>query len=172
MSIKDVGRQLLGTLAPLVGTAIGGPFGGVAGKMLADALGVPPNKLSGVLENPSPEQVEQIKKAELEFAKFMEEAGIKREELAAKDRQSARDMAISTSLRPQITLALIYTGGYFGVMLGLMTNSLVIPEGNEQLMAGLIGVLTAGQVKVLDFFLGSSAGSKMKFSNPAIYRGD
>ena len=33
-------KSVVGTVAPLLGTALGGPFGGVAGKMIQDALGV------------------------------------------------------------------------------------------------------------------------------------
>jgi len=172
MDIKKAGKQLLSTLAPLVGTALGGPFGGIAGKTLANSLGVAEVDVASILQSPNPEQVTKIKEAEHEFEKFMREADIQEQELSARDRDSARNMALKTSLRPQMALSLVYTGGYFLVLFGLMAEWITIPAGNEQLMAGLIGVLTAGQVKVLDFFLGSSAGSKAKFSHPANYKGE
>jgi hypothetical protein len=36
---KDLGLKVIGLGAPVLGTALGGPFGAVAGKLLADVLG-------------------------------------------------------------------------------------------------------------------------------------
>ena len=39
MDWSDLGRQVIGMGAPLLGTALGGPLGGIAGDILAKALG-------------------------------------------------------------------------------------------------------------------------------------
>lgn len=39
MDWSDLGKQVIGLGAPLVGTALGGPLGGAAGQMLANVLG-------------------------------------------------------------------------------------------------------------------------------------
>jgi hypothetical protein len=39
MDWNDLGKQVIGLGAPMLGAALGGPLGGAAGKILADALG-------------------------------------------------------------------------------------------------------------------------------------
>ena len=41
MDWGDLAKQVIGLGAPLLGTALGGPLGGAAGKILAEALGAP-----------------------------------------------------------------------------------------------------------------------------------
>jgi hypothetical protein len=41
MDWSDLVKQVVGLGAPMLGQALGGPFGGAAGKILADALGAP-----------------------------------------------------------------------------------------------------------------------------------
>lgn len=162
MHLGKIAKQLLGAAAPLLGTAFGGPFGTIAGSMVSKALGVSADKIEEIIANPTAEQLVQLRTAEQDFKKFMAESGIKRSQLAQKDRESARQLAINTTLAPQITLGVIFVLGYFALVMGLLIGVLTLPENSRDLVAGLIGVLTAGVIKVLDFFLGSSAGSKMK----------
>jgi len=42
MNWNDLSKTVIGLGAPILGTALGGPLGGVAGKLLADALGASP----------------------------------------------------------------------------------------------------------------------------------
>jgi hypothetical protein len=42
MDWKDIAEKVIGLGAPVLGEALGGPFGGAAGKILADALGADP----------------------------------------------------------------------------------------------------------------------------------
>jgi len=158
---KDVTKQLLGSLAPMIGTAVGGPFGGIAGQMLSKALGVPESKVDATMKNMTPQQVVKVKNADLEFKKFMEESGIKREELNFKDRDSARKMASELGANPQKILATLYTSAYFLILFGLFSGALVLPA-DSPILTGLVLVLTTGQAQVLNFFFGSSSGSKEK----------
>ena len=68
-------KSLIGAVAPTIGTAIGGPMGNAAMSMLADKLGVPNNKsaVEKAVAQASPEQLAEIKKAELAFEKQMKE---------------------------------------------------------------------------------------------------
>ena len=60
-------KGLVGTLAPTLGTALGGPVGGAAAGMLAEVLGCDPTpqKIERALQQATPEQLAEIKKAEI-----------------------------------------------------------------------------------------------------------
>jgi len=72
---NDLAKTVIGLGAPLIGTALGGPLGGAAGKLLADALGASEPTPSAVQEaltgsgaDPGA-ALEALQKAEAEWAK-------------------------------------------------------------------------------------------------------
>jgi F0F1-type ATP synthase assembly protein I len=164
MNLKKSAKKLIAELAPTIGMALtgGNPLGGMAGKFVADALGVDPTKLEETILAGDPGAMLKVKEAEQAFTAEMERLGLDVEKLHQQDRASARELAQATSLVPQIVLSVIFVVGYFGIVIGLLTQTFTIPEDAGTLISALIGVLTAGVIKVLDFFLGSSAGSKLK----------
>ena len=162
MNLGKAAKKLLSSLAPTVGLALGGPVGAMTGKVLAAALDVPANQVNELLEANDPETAIKLMELENNFELEMGRLGIDMEKVHANDRASARTMADKHGLLPQIILSVVFTIGYFAVVVGLMTKVLVIPSESGTLISALIGVLTAGVLKVLDFFLGSSAGSKRK----------
>ncbi len=52
-------KGILGAVAPTIGTALGGPMGGMAAKMVAEALGVDndPKKIEKAIQAATPEQL-------------------------------------------------------------------------------------------------------------------
>ena len=89
----DVIKGILGEIAPTIGTALGGPVGGAAASMLADVLGCDPTpqKIEKALAQATPEQLAEIKKAELDFEVRMKELEVDVFALETKDTQHARD---------------------------------------------------------------------------------
>jgi len=157
--------DFLKSLAPLLGTALGGPFGGLAASFLADKLGVESKTVDAVTKaltagQMSPDQVVQIKLAEIEFQKFTEANGITLEQLSVQNTQGARDMQIATKSWVPAALAIIITVGYLGILLGMMTGDLKVSDNQALLI--LIGALATGFGTVLNFFLGSSHSSQSK----------
>ena len=77
MKLDDL-KGLVGNLAPTLGAALGGPVGGAAAQMLADVLGCDPTpqKLNKALSQATPEQLAEIKKAELDFEARMKELDV------------------------------------------------------------------------------------------------
>jgi len=88
----DKVKGLVGSLAPTLGAALGGPVGGAAASMLADVLGCDPSpaKIQRALAQATPEQLAEIKKAELSFEARMKELEVDVFELETKDIQDAR----------------------------------------------------------------------------------
>jgi len=155
-------KETLATVAPTIATALGGPLAGMAAKMAASALGVEPDKVEALVTTGDPEVMLKLKQAEQSFLVEMEKLDIERDRLVVGDIQDARGLA-KLDMTPHMVLSAIYTLGYFGLIASLIFGLADIPEGQAgHLMSGLIGVLTTLQVKVADFWFGSSHGSKQK----------
>ena len=67
--MKKLLSNIVGAVAPTLGTALGGPFGGMAGDVISKVLGVEnnPKSIEQALASATPEQLIEIKKAEKEF---------------------------------------------------------------------------------------------------------
>lgn len=155
--------DLLKSLAPLLGTALGGPFGGIAASFIADKLGLPDKTVNAVTDlfksgTMTPEQVAGIRMAEMDMQKFMEENKLKREQLAYADVQGARDMFAAThSLTPSILTWIIVTIT-LAAEGALLFNQ--IPPGADPIIIGrVLGTMDSALVMVLGFWFGSNSGS-------------
>ena len=157
-------NELLAKLAPLLGSAIAGPFGGIAASFIADKLGVPEKTVKAVSEAISddkltPEQVAQVKLAEIDFKKWMDDNEIKREQLAVEDRKSARDMMQTTRSMVPALLTFLITFGFFGVLIAMFLYPEVKESSPLMIMLGSLGTAWTSAVA---FWLGSSHSSQAK----------
>jgi len=113
-------KNVVRNVAPILGTAIGGPFGGAAVSALSNALLGKPDasedELSHAIEKASPEQLVALRKADNDFKVKMEELGIRKEELVFQDIAGARKL-FQINIWPQIVLSAFYTVGYFTVLI-------------------------------------------------------
>jgi hypothetical protein len=159
-------NELLAKLAPLLGSAIAGPFGAIAASFIADKLGVPEKTVKAVSEAMSadkltPDQVAQVKLAEIEFKKWMDDNQLKREQLVFDDRKSAREMQISTkSITPSVLtwIVVVLCLSFEGLMLfGQMPKPV-----SEIVLGRVLGTLDGALMMVLAFWFGSSNGSQNK----------
>lgn len=158
--------EFLKSLAPLLGTALAGPFGGVAASFLADKLGVSEKTVSAVTDALSadkmtPDQVAQIKLAEIEFKKWMGDNQLKQEQLVYDDRKSARDMEIATKSNTPSILTWIV------VLLVLFFEGMLlfgqVPKTVDDIVLGrVLGTLDSSLIMVLSYWFGSSSGSQAK----------
>lgn len=155
-------KQLVGSVAPVLGTALGGPFGGMAGKFIADALGVDEDDLEDTIANASPATMLQIKELDHDFKVKMAELGLKKEQLHADDRNSARDMAKSTTIVPQVIQSLMYDIAFIIVCYFLFTTKMEFSASQETMITFIMGMLSSGLIQVNNFWFGSSSGSKQK----------
>ena len=163
MSIGKSLKKILGGIAPTLGAAVGGPFGGIAMKFLADKFtDGDTGSVEDFLLSADPAALQQLKVAELEFKREMKKLDVDLEDIAYKDRDSARDMAKTRGIAPQALMSGIYTVGYFGVLYAFMSGAIDVGESYQSMFNGLLGVLSAAQIQVVNFWFGSSAGSKAK----------
>jgi hypothetical protein len=154
-------KKILGSVAPLIGTAIGGPFGGLATTVLREAFGSDDEaEIHRQIAASSPDALVKLKTAEQAMAVKMQELDIDETDLYLKDVQSARDMAKMTSIVPQLLLTFTAIFAFGTVLYVLVLQSQIIPPENKDLVIFLVGQLSTFTGMGFSFFLGSSKGSK------------
>lgn len=155
----------LKALAPLLGTALGGPLGGAAASFIADKLGIQEKTIEAVSEvlnsgKMSADQIASLKLAEIEFRKFLETNKIELAKLDVEDRSSARAREVAVKDWIPGTLAILLTGGFFGVLTYMLQYGAPAHGGDALLV--MLGSLGTGFASVLAYYFGSSSGSKQK----------
>jgi hypothetical protein len=152
--------EWLKTIAPTIATALGGPLAGMAVSAVAKAIGVSPDEVQDVISSGklTAEQVASIQLAELELKKQAQSMNLDFAKLIAEDKQSAREMQIATKSWIPALLAVFVTIGFFGILLGLMTEHFKTSDA-LMLMLGSLGTAWTG---IIAFYFGSSAGSQAK----------
>lgn len=163
MDLSKIGG-LLGQIAPTIATAIGGPVAGMAVKALAGALGLSQDSstddVQTALLTATPEQLAAVKKVDADFKVQMKELDIDLERIAAGDRDSARNMQMQTNDWIPRAMAIMVTFGFFGILAWLLIKG-VPPSGSETLIY-MLGALGTAWTGIVQFYFGSSAGSKAK----------
>jgi len=160
-------KQIVGTVAPWIGTALGGPLGGMAVGAIADALGLSDkteDALKQAISGATPEQMLALKKADQDFAVRMQELGFQNtqalEKIAADDRDSARKREMTVMDWTPRILACAITLGFFSVLATMMRNELP-KEGRDALLI-MLGALGTSWTSVIAYYFGSTAGSRAK----------
>jgi len=150
----------LAQIAPGIATALGGPLAGLAVTAVSKALGIDEKDVQSTIESGklTSDQLTSIKQAELELQKQANELGLDFEKLAVDDRKSARDMQTATHSFIPPVLSILVTIGFFGILIGLMTDH-VVKSDALLLMLGSLGTAWTG---IIAFYFGSSAGSQKK----------
>ena len=164
MNFGDNIKQIIATVAPTLGVAIGGPLGGAAGTFIANALGVKPGDdkaVSTAILGASPDTLLALKKADLEFQAHLEELGVQKEQLAYADTNSARQREIAVKDHTPAILAYLITMGFFGVLGFMMAHGIPMDSGGEALLV-MLGALGTAWAGVVGYYFGSSASSKNK----------
>ena len=161
--LKQFG-PLLGSVAPTLATALGGPLAGLAVKSLSKALlGAEDFSEEAVIDamaTASPEQLAAVKKIDADFKVQMKSLDIDLERIAVDDRKSARTMQTETKDWIPRALAVSVTLGYFGIIAYVLVSGL--PMNGSEVLLMLLGTLSAGWTGVMAFYFGSSSGSQKK----------
>lgn len=158
-------KLALGKVAPMIGAAVGGPFGGMAASAALSLLDIDPEKgkeeaqLEEAIASMTPEQAFKLKMAEKNWLTTMKELELKEKDLHAKDRDSARNMQIETNSWVVPTLAIITVIGFFAVV-GLILSGKVPLDST--LTGFVLGAVSSKAEQIYNFFFGSSKGSKDK----------
>jgi hypothetical protein len=164
MSLLDQFGPLLGQIAPTIATALGGPLAGVAVKALSNVLLGHENgsedDVKAAMATATPEQLTALKKIDADFKVQMKELDIDLERIAAGDRDSARKMQTETKDWVPKLLAIVITLGFFGILVWMLVQGM--PQTGTEALLMMLGALGTAWTGVVNFYYGSSAGSKAK----------
>jgi len=150
----------LKTIAPTIATALGGPLAGLAVDAISKAVGIDPKDVQATIDQGklSADQIMLLKQAEVQMAARAQEMGLDFAKLSNDDRKSARDMQAETRSYIPAILAVTVTIGFFGILIGMMTETFKTSDA-LMLMLGSLGTAWTG---IIAFYFGSSAGSQAK----------
>jgi len=158
MDILKTFGPLIGSVAPTIATALGGPVAGMAVKALSGALfgrdDASQDEIQAALANPTADQLAALKKIDADFKVQMKSLDIDLERIAASDRDSARNYAILThDLTPRI-IAILVIAAWVVVQWFLLHN--IIPDAMRELIARVLGTLDGALMLVLSYYFGSA----------------
>jgi len=157
-------KRAIAGAAPKLAHALGGPLAGAAVGALSKAIfgteDVSEDDLEAALASATPEQLLAIKRADQEFQIALRETAVEEERVHAGDRDSARRrQQLMDDWTPSILGALIISG-FFCVLGAMLARA--IPAGAETEFSIMLGALATMTAAVVNYFFGSSAGSKEK----------
>ena len=147
-------KNVVGNLAPTLGSALGGPMGGMAGNLVAEVLGCDPEpkKIEQAIQNATPEQLMELKKAEKDFEIKMKELEVDILAMETADIQDARK-AFAKDWTPRI----FGLAALFGFMGYIFLVTVQPPDANSDnivsLVLGYLGGLVSG---IASFYFGAS----------------
>ena len=147
-------KSIIGSVAPTIGTALGGPMGSMAANMVAEALGCDPEpkKIEKAIQAATPEQLAELKKIDADFDVKMKELEVDLYALETADIQSARGM-FSKDWTARI-MGTIIVGGFMGY---IFLVTLQPPEQNSEALINLVlGYLGGLASAVISFYFGAS----------------
>ena len=163
-------KALLGNVAPVLGTAIGGPFGMIAGAAVKAVLGIGDDSdeaaMAEAMKKATPEQLLALQNAERQFKLDMEKLGVDVARIDADDRASARTKETTLTgwgkyATPLLGATVIV--GFFGTVAYVLGTGLADVGTEASLLIGsLVGYVSAKADQVVGYYFGSSASSKNK----------
>ena len=152
--MKKLLTNIIGSVAPTLGTALGGPLGGMAGDAISKVLGCDndPVSLEKAIATATPEQLLEIKKVEKEFEAKMKELDVDLYKLETQEKQDARK-TFSKDWTARIT-GIAMVGGFLGY---IFLVTLQPPEQNSEALINLVlGYLGGLASAVISFYFGAS----------------
>jgi len=147
-------KNIIGAVAPSIGTALGGPMGNMAANIVAEALGCEPTpkKIEQAVQAATPEQLAKLKKLDTDFEIKMKELEVDLYALETADIQSARGM-FSKDWTARI-IGITVVGGFMGY---IFLVTIQPPEQNSEALINLVlGYLGGLASAIISFYFGAS----------------
>lgn len=159
-------KSVLGAVAPMAATALGGPLAGLVVGGIGKALGLSDattDKVKKALADAqlTSEQIIAIRQAEADLKVKMRELDISEEQLAYQDTDSARKMQIAQpSIIPPLLAVIVVIA--VGASEGLLLFGNMPSKVDPIVLGRVMGTLDAALMLVLSFYFGSSHSSERK----------
>jgi hypothetical protein len=164
--MNDTLKSFLSGIAPTIASALLGPLGGVAVAGLTKVLGIDGGTVADVTKAISdgrvtPEQVAEIRKLELQYQADEKERGFRYSELEFKDRDSARQMQMTTNSSTPTVLTYMVTVGFFAILGLMLYDETVVNSPPLLIMLGSLGTAWTG---CISYWFGTTSSSIAKTS--------
>lgn len=157
-------KDLVGSIAPTIATALGGPLAGVATKAISTAVLGKENggddEITQAIAAGGTDILAKIKEVERAFEIRMKELDIDLTKIASDDRADARGREEKTKDSTPKILAAVIVLGFFATL--AMVSFTVLPAGAQAPVNILLGALTGLLLQVGNYYYGSSKGSSQK----------
>jgi hypothetical protein len=158
MSWKDVVKSV----APTIGAALGGPMAGAAVKVIAQQFlgdeNATEQDISEALTSATPDQLIQLKQIEKDFEAKMSALNVDVFKLEVQDRDSARKNN-KDSIMPAVLVVMLT------LMVGAGVTALIVfevPEANSDILYMLYGQVVAAWVSSVAYWVGTTRSSSDK----------
>ena len=156
--MKNLLKNVIGAVAPSLGAALGGPLGGMASKVICGVLGCEdnPKAIDNAVQQATPEQLLELKKAEQTFEVQMKELDVDIFKLETMDIQDARSK-FSKDWTARL-IGLLTVGVFMGY---IFLVTLQPPEQNSEALINLVlGYLGGLASAIISFYFGASHSDK------------
>ena len=157
MSKFGILKNVIGAVAPTIGSALAGPLGEQAASVISSVLGCDPEpkKIQQAIQSATPEQMLELKRAEKEFEVQMKELEVDVFALETADVQDARSK-FSRDWTARI-MGTAVVGGFMGY---IFLVTIQPPEQNSEALINLVlGYLGGLASAVISFYFGASHSS-------------
>ena len=147
-------KNIVGAVAPTLGSALAGPLGGQAASVIAGVLGCNSDSksINKAMAEATPEQMLELKKAEQSFELQMKELDVDIFGLETADKQDARGK-FSKDWTARI-IGIVVVGGFMGY---IFLVTLQPPEQNSEALINLVlGYLGGLASAIISFYFGAS----------------
>lgn len=158
--------EFIKDLLPTLATALGGPLAGGAVKFFADKLGLSEATKDAVLnavKGATPEQLVEMKKIDAELKAQYIAANVKLEEIAAADRNSARQANVSSGVNKFLFwMSILLLSLAFGAELRVLFYGYPKDIVDAVLVGRILGLLDSVALQIMNYWYGTTSSSAHK----------
>lgn len=155
-------KSIIGTVAPTIATALGGPIAGAAVKFLGSQFlgdeNASEETVANFVRDANPETLMQIKQADQEFALQMERLGVDVFKLEVEDKKDARLQHKDSHMPAAMTVVLT-------LLIAAILWALFyvpVPEGAQEVLYFILGIVVKEWANSLHYWYGTTRGSADK----------
>ena len=155
-------KKIVKSIAPVIGTALGGPMMGGTVRYLASTLlgddNASEKAVAAYIQNANPDQLLDIKQLDNDFKIKMEKLGVDVFKLEVADRSSARVEHKHSRMPTVICILLTFmvSAGAYNLMVT------VIPEDNSDILHMLFGQVLTAWTASIAYWVGTTRSSSDK----------
>ncbi|CAM0009128.1 hypothetical protein VPHK367G1_0026 [Vibrio phage K367 g1] len=155
-------KSIVGTVAPTIATALGGPMAGAAVKFLGDQFlgdeNASEQQVSEFVQSANPETLLKIKHADYEFKTKMAKLGVDVFKIEADDKKNARKEHSQSKMPAILSVGLtVFIAGIVWLLFYV-----AVPTGAREVLFMLLGVVVKEWGNSMQYWFGTTRGSSEK----------